>query len=264
MLRCGPSLVAILVRGRWRVIAIRRCAAVLSPLLVWGLLAGCTNVVNGSMRPAAGLAPHPILGSSVSQVLLDGAELSRTFGQGFVVDPNQPSATGGRELLRGNAMTPPQCGGVATMLISDGYAGSYVRDVAVGNWLYSGPNPAVIMVHEAVVGMPTNSAANDTFTAMAQQWGRCDDASTTIGGDANFTFHVGHIEHKDSVLSAPVDQISSYMTLAQGRAIGVRVNCIVEVEIVYYGRDDRDSPSHQTPTAANVAHLLMDKISALT
>jgi hypothetical protein len=86
----------------------------------------------------------------------------------------------------------------------------------------------------------------------------------TIGGDDNFTSRVGEVQEKDSVLAAAVDDLSSYMMLPEARAIGVRVNCILEVEVIYFGRKDRDGSARHTPTAVNVARLLMDKVSSLT
>jgi PknH-like extracellular domain len=264
MIMCGPlsDAVFVLVLGV-RLIAITRgYASALSILLLLGSASGCTVVVDGWTRPAPGLAPRPLTGNNVRQVLLDSAELSRTFGQPFTSYPNLPPESGGGELLQGDAYTPPQCGGVPTMLLTDSYAGSDVRDVARESWLNSGPNPAVISVHEAVVGLPTTAAADVQFTELAQQWARCDGATITIGGDANYTFRVGHVEERNSVLATNVDHISSYMMIPAARAIGVRVNCIVEVEVIYYGREYRDGSAHHTPTAADLIRLLTDKVSA--
>lgn len=252
------------VWARKRLSAVGRGYAwALSMLFVVGLATGCAVVVGGSVRPAPGLVPRALTGRVVAQALLDSAELARAFGQSFKSDPNQPGATGGRELLQGNAQTPPECGGVVNLLLKDTYVGSDVREVAANNWMYSGPNPAAITVHEAVVALPTAQAADAQFAAVAQQWSRCNGASMTVGGDPNFTSRVGTIQEKDSVLATPVDDISSYMTMPEARAVGVRVNCIVEVKVIYYGRQDRDKPDHRTPTAADIAHLLMHKVSSL-
>jgi hypothetical protein len=264
MTSCAPSWVAVFVAEHGvKLIAIRRgFASALALLLVSGAATGCTSVVGGSMRPAPGLAPRPLTGPGVQQALLDAAALSRAFGQSFTADPDTPTQTGGAELLQANAMTPPDCGGVSMMLLGDTYAGSQVRDVASESWLYASRNPAVIIFHEAVVALPSVGAAAARFAALQRQWARCDGASMTIGGDANYTFNVGHVEDKDSVLSAPVDHVSGYMLLPAGRAIGVRVNCLVEVDVVYFGPEFRDGSSRHTPSAADAAHLLMDNVSA--
>jgi hypothetical protein len=86
----------------------------------------------------------------------------------------------------------------------------------------------------------------------------------TIGGDPEYTSRVGDVQDKDSVLSAPVDDISSSMTLAEARAIGVRVNCILEVKVMYFGLEDRDSSARKAQTPADLARLLMNKVSSLT
>lgn len=232
-------------------------------LLVAALTAGCTAIVGGAARPAPGLAPRPLTGHAVEQVLLDNAELDRAFGQSFKTDPDQPAATGGSELLQGNAQTPPGCGGVVDLLLKDSYAGSDVRAIATSNWMYSSPSPAAVALQEAVVTLPDAHAADAAFDALGHQWSPCSGASMTIGGDPNFTSRVGTVQEKDSVLAAPVDDVSSYMVLAEGRAVGVRVNCILEVKVVYFASDDRDGSSRHIPTAADVAHLLMQKVSSL-
>jgi hypothetical protein len=53
------------------------------------------------------------------------------------------------------------------------------------------------------------------------------------------------------------------MMLPEARAVGVRVNCILEVKVVYFGRKDRDGSVRHTPGVADVAHLLMRKVSSL-
>ncbi len=233
-------------------------------LLVMGLASGCTLVVDGSTRPAPGLVPRPLAGRSVAKALLESAELSQAFEQLFKADPNQPGAAGGSELLEENVQTPPDCGGVATMLLKDSYGGTDVREVARENWLYSGLNPSVIILQEAVVALPTAQAADAEFARLERQWSRCSGASMTIAGDDNFTSRVGEVQEKDSVLAAAVDDLSRYMMMPEARAIGVRVNCILEVKVIYFGTSDRDGSAHHTPSAADVAQLLMDKVSLLS
>jgi hypothetical protein len=242
----------------------RGYASALWVLLVLGSATGCSVVVGGSMRPAPGLAPRPLTGHSVRQVLLDSAELSQAFGQSFTVDLNFPPESGGAELLGVNVDTPPECGGVAMMLLKESYADSDVRDVAHKSWLNSSPHPVVMAVQEAVVALPTATAADAQFAALARQWGRCNGASMTIAGDDNFTFRVNHIQEEDSVLAATVDHLGRSVMIPAAQAIGVRVNCIIEVEIVYYGRGHRDGSAGHTPTAADTARLLMNKVSSLS
>ncbi|HTQ16287.1 sensor domain-containing protein [Mycobacterium sp.] len=234
-------------------------------LLVLAAATGCTAVVNGSVRPAPGLSPRPLTGRSVQQVLLDPAELSRVFGQSFAADPNSPPESG-PGALHVNVFSPPECGGVANVLIKDSYAGSDVRDVAGERWWNSAPDeqhPPVISVHEAVVALPSARAADARFAALAKQWRGCNGRSTTIGGDVNFTFKISHVQEKDSLVAANVDDASTYMTVPGARAVGVRVNCIIEVEVVFFSRRTDDGARH-TPSAADVARLMMDRVSSLS
>lgn len=235
-----------------------------SLLLVAGFATGCTAIVGGAARPAPGLVPRPLTGREVERALLDNAELNRAFGQSFKTDPDQPGGFGGSELLQENAQTPPDCGGVVDPLLKDSYAGSEVRAVATSDWMYSSPNPAAIAVQEAVVALPDARAADAAFSALARRWRSCGGATMTIGGDPNFTSRVGSIAEKNSVLSAPIDDISSYMTMPEARAVGVRVNCLLEVKVVYYASADRDGSSAHTATAVDVAQLLMQKVISLT
>jgi hypothetical protein len=231
------------------------CVAV---LVVLSAATGCTRVVEGSLRPAAGLAPRPLHRADIQKALLGEAELGRLFGQSFVTDPDLPPASGGPDLLQANVYAPPQCGGVADILIDDMYSGAQVRDVTRDDWLDSGDNPVVIAAHEAVVGLPTTAAAATHFDSLTRRWRACDGASTTIDGDANFTFRISHIDDRNSVLAADVDHVSDEVTIAGTRAVGVRANCIVEVDLIYY---DRDKAGRQVPTAADVAHRIMDKVT---
>lgn len=150
------------------------------------------------------------------------------------------------------------------MLLKDSYAGADVRKIVRENWLYSGQHPAAIIVQEAAVALPTAQAASTQFAAMEREWSRCSGATMTIGGDPEYTSRVGDVQDKDSVLAAPVDDISSTMTLAEARAVGVRVNCILEIKVMYFGLEDRDGSARKTPTPADLARLIMDKVSSLT
>jgi hypothetical protein len=52
----------------------------------------------------------------------------------------------------------------------------------------------------------------------------------------------------------------------QARAIGVRLNCIVEVEIVFFGDRQATDPGSATPdtSAVDVAQAMMEKVSTLS
>ncbi len=228
-------------------------------LLVLGAATGCTDVVGGSVRPAPGLVPRPLAGHTVQQVLLDDTALSRVFGQPFEPDRNWPAQSGGSEVLTAKSGAAAECDSVPRMLLKNSYAGADVRDVVRESWWNSGSyeqHMAVISVHEGVVAFPAARAAYAQFTAFAQQWRRCSGVSVDFG-DNYFTFDIGQVQEKDSVLLAFFGQRGS-TTVPSERAIGVRANCIVEVDVAFFGIEQN------TPTAADVARLMMDKVSSLS
>jgi hypothetical protein len=52
----------------------------------------------------------------------------------------------------------------------------------------------------------------------------------------------------------------------QARAVGVRFNCIVEVEVVFFGDRRASDPGSASPdtSAVDIAHAMMDKVSELS
>jgi PknH-like extracellular domain len=51
----------------------------------------------------------------------------------------------------------------------------------------------------------------------------------------------------------------------QARAIGIRSNCLVEVQVVFFGgrRSSDPGSADVNSSAIDVAHVLMDRVSAL-
>jgi hypothetical protein len=80
------------VRSQWCAVA-----ALLAALLA----TGCTATTSGKVVPAPNLAPRPLTGSTIKQVLLDGAALSKLTNQPFqTVPPYPPGVRGQREVER--------------------------------------------------------------------------------------------------------------------------------------------------------------------
>lgn len=235
----------------------------LSVLVVAVIAGGCTTIVDGSAHPGRGMTPRPLSGSAVGSALLDRAELQRAYGQAFEPDTDFPDSTGGAELFMPNVQTPPRCAGVAGVLVNDSYKGTAVREIVSRHWKNTERYPKALLIHEAIVTLPTARDAAAQFATMATQWKQCGGASMTIGGNPNFTSRIGAVEEINSVLSAAVDDVSSYMVLPEERALGVRVNCLIELKVIYMGDEDRDGTGHRTPAIADIAHLIMDKVSAL-
>lgn len=65
----------------------------------------------------------------------------------------------------------------------------------------------------------------------------------------------------NSVLAATVEVTQDDMPRQTARALGVRVNCIVEVALLMTPESGSTDPD---TSAIDVAHLMMDKVSELS
>jgi len=239
-------------------VASHRVGRIVLPLLVVLLAAACTRVVDGTVRPARGLSPRPLNGQTVRQVLLDDTELFKLIGQRFKSKAELPPRFGGRELLFGLDASPSECAGVVFALDKSSYGTADVSTVAQESWWTVGVRGAkVISVSESVVALPTAVAAGALFAKFTQEWNRCNGATVTAhfpsGGGPSAT--ISDVRAADSVLAATVE--SSY-TITSARAVGARVNCLVEVDVAFF------IDHHPDGTAADVAHRMMDKVSGLS
>src|ERR1700721_3767457 len=127
---------------------------------------------------------------------------------------------------------PDECAGVAHMLIRGAYSGSDVQGVGTEMWCDSRPDEqghAVIFVQEAVVALPTMTAADAVFAKFTEQWRHCVGASVIFVGSVNDD--ISDVRAIDSVLVASVRRRIGDATIREARAIGVRVNRLVEVAV---------------------------------
>jgi hypothetical protein len=229
-------------------------------LVALPLAAGCMAVVDGTPHPSRGLTPRPLIGQTVKQVLLDDSEVSKIIGQPFTSKADLPPRFGGRELIFGLPASPSQCAGVAYELHQSSYATADVRTVAQESWWTVGVRDAkVIDVSEAVVALPTAAAADALFAKFTQAWNLCNGTAVTSlfpsGGGGRAT--ISDVRVRDSVLAATVETGTSF-TITSARAVGVRVNCLVEVDVAFF--------ANQQPAGAavDIAHAMMNKISSLS
>jgi PknH-like extracellular domain len=137
-----------------------------------------------------------------------------------------------------------------------GYQAADIDNVAQESWRTAGVRGVkVIHVSEAVVALPTAAAADALFAKFTQEWNRCNDATVHLnfpsGGDP--TAAISDVRAADSVLVATVE---SFNTLISARAVGVGLNCLVEVDVAFF--------HHPDGTAADIAHRMMNKVSALS
>ncbi|WP_204806925.1 sensor domain-containing protein [Mycobacterium riyadhense] len=246
-----------------------RCCA---GLLVVLLATGCTAAIAGNPRPAPGLTPRPVAGETIKQVLLDDATLSKILNQPFKADSHLPPRFGGPEKLQTGfgVITPVECAGVSTMTVRSAYASADVKNVARESWWNAGGPAKVISVAEAVVALPTAADADALFAKFSEEWEGCNGKTATVEGSGlNFEDQVTDVRVANSVLAATVFVHLSGTPSGkrpEARAIGVRVNCLVEVEVTFFSTQ---SPSDQgsgdpNTSAIDIAHVMMDRITALS
>ncbi|QUR68237.1 sensor domain-containing protein [Mycobacterium spongiae] len=242
-------------------------------VLVAALATGCTAVITGTAYPAPGMKPRPLAGSIIKEVLLDGTALSRMLDQPFAADPELPPRFGGSDELSGAYVlsSPVECVGVVAMLQRAAYQSANVTHVARESWWDDGDSGKVISVDEAVVALPTAAEADALFTKFSQQWDTCDGTVLTLrSARLSFRDQIEDVRVANSVLAATVSEESTSGshsgTIPEARAIGVRVNCLVEVEVAFYSAHSQsDQGSGEVSTSAiDIARTMMEKISALS
>lgn len=235
------------------------------------LLGGCTTVVSGTVRPAAGLAPTPVAGIAVRQVLLDDAELSKLVGQPFHSDPNLPPRFGGLDELPDAwaAASPEDCIGTVVGGQKVVYDGGSVRDIAHEFWDSSNSEDSTLTgVGEAVIALGDTADADVLFEKFSRAWGQCDGVTVIRHGDGgDASGEVTDVSTGDTVLTATVrTTVDGEEGLRVTRAVAARVNCVVDVDVFWYaGEDDHsDAPPAGDTTAADLARAMLDKVRGLS
>jgi hypothetical protein len=243
-------------------------------LLGVGLLAtACTVITVGNAQSPPIVLPQAVTGQAVRQVLLGDQTLSRILQQLFVIDSRLPPQFGGPEALRGlGSASPANCLGVAEMLHGSVYPSGKVNDVAVENWRHADMSAKVTGVKEGVVSLPTTADANALFSSFAEQWQRCDGQAVVLP-DAVFKLRatVTNVQVAPSVLAGTVSVAFASSSpdegaILKGRAVGVRGNCLVEVEVDFFNTPN-GSPQGSGVTngaAIDIAQAMLDRVSALS
>jgi hypothetical protein len=245
-------------------------------MLVAALAAGCGGVVDGTAKPAPNLKPRPLSGDTVRRVLLDGDALSRMLSQPFAT--RKAVEFGGPDALsqKDETVSPANCLGVTAMLQKSVYQSAEVKDVASQSWWNNGDPAQVISVIEGVVALPSAAQAQALFAQFSQQWQQCNGTTTTEqNGPISTTIVISDVRVPDAskTIVAATNTATSVLPnmpplrpTPQARAIGVRLNCLVEVEVVFFGdRRPSDPGSGNLDTSGvDVARAMMDKVSALS
>lgn len=241
--------------------------------LVAALAVGCGAVVDGTAKPAPNLKPRPLAGETIRQVLLDGATLSQMLSQPFVAR-KQPEFGGPEKLYdTDRSVSPPGCLGVTAMLQKGVYQSADVTDVASESWWNNGEPAQVITVIEGVVTVPSAAQAEALFAKFSQQWLQCTGTTTTEHtGPISTTNNISDVRVANPIVAATNTATSVLPNLPplrptpQARAIGVGLNCLVEVDVVFFGgRRSSDPGSARVDTSAiDIAHAMLDKVGALS
>jgi hypothetical protein len=246
-------------------------AALLAVVL---LVAGCSGVVGGTARPAANLKARPLNGPTIKQVLLGDSALSRILNQSFRIDPRFPPRFGGPETLQDDgSASPVDCLGVASMLQQGVYQSGKVTHVAVETWRQAAMSMEVTNIKEGVVSLPTAADAQALFAEFSRQWRKCEGMTASLPESVfRLKAKTTNVQITDSVVAATVSigwgspSSDDEASIPSGRAVGVRGNCLVEVEVDFFNTSN--ASQHGTgdintiPT--DIAHAMMDKISALS
>jgi hypothetical protein len=239
-----------------------------------GLLAtACTVVTGGKAQAPPSVEPKPLIGEAITQVLVGDHTLSRILNQPFVIDSRLPPRFGGPEALQHvGSSSPGGCLGVAEMLHQSVYGASNVNDVAVEAWRHAARPAQLTSIKEGVVSLGTAAEAHALFARFAQQWQSCDGHTVSLP-DAVFRLkaEIANVQVAPSVLAGTVliafdSGHADPTAIPAGRAIGVRGNCLVEVEVDFFNASARalDGSSITNATAFDIAHLMMERVSALS
>jgi PknH-like extracellular domain len=242
-------------------------------LLVVMSVAGCAVTVNGSARPGANVAPRSLTGPTIKRVLVGHRGLSRILNQSFRIDPRFPPRFGGREALQDDGWdSPGDCLGVAATLQQGVYQSSNVKHVAIETWRHAAGSAAAIGVTEGVVSLPTAADAQALFAKFSQQWRKCDGTTIPLSGTVfRLKATTTNVQVVDSIVAASVStsfasRSSDSASIPAGRAIGVRGNCLVEVEVTFFGNTYPSGQGAADPhtSAVEIARNMLDKVAALS
>ena len=246
---------------------------IVAALLLAMSTAGCAVVVDGTARPAPGTAPRSLTGQTIKQVLLGHRALSRILNQSFKIDPRfRPRFGGPDALLDDGWLSPGDCLGVASMLQRAVYQSGKVRHVAVQTWRHAPKSVDMTSVKEGVVSLPSPAEAQALFGKFSQQWEQCDGTTMPLSGTVfRLKATVANAEVAESIVAATISmgfasRSSDSASLPSGRALGVRGNCLVEVEVAFFGNtqpSDRGAVDPQA-SAVDIAHEILDNVGALS
>jgi PknH-like extracellular domain len=241
-----------------------RAVALLSIGLVAG---GCTLVTGGKAQIPPRFIPRSVTGPTIAHVLVGDNTLSRILNQPFTIDARIPPRFGGPETLQGfGSDSPGACLGVAEMLHQSVYQSGKVNDVAVEAWRHAARSTELTGVKEGVVSLATPADANALFSRFSQQWQRCDGQELPLPDPVlRLTARISSVQVAPHVLAATLSITFAGASIPAGRAVGVRDNCLVEVEVDYFNASTASVQELSTikATSVRIAQIMMNKVSKL-
>lgn len=232
------------------------------------LLAGCTKVADGTVVAARGLQLGPISGADLQKVLPSESELENVLGESIPPDPDKPQVQGDLSdmadgLASESDASPHKCVGVIAELQRSIYQDTKMTEFASDRWKQpSGSSSDLTRVTTAVIAFPSTSDANEAFDDFAKQWKECDGTLVKIPIETDyFGDDISNVQNENSVVSADVEvtRSSNSIQWPNLRAIGVRANCLIEVELTFFG--GAAAPSKFQDTAITVTRSIMDRIA---
>ena len=125
---------------------------------------------------------------------------------------------------------------------------------------------------EGVVALPSAEQAQALFAKFPSQWQQCKGKTMTEQtGPISTTTVIGDVRVADSVVAATntatatLPNMPALQPTPQSRAIGVRLNCLVEVEVVFFGDRRPSDPGTGDPdtSATDIARAMMDRVSMI-
>ncbi len=127
-------------------------------------------------------------------------------------------------------------------------------------------------VGNGVVSLPTAADAAALFAKFSRQWQRCDGKTLPLSrGVFRLQVQANNVQAATSVLAASISIESNLLGLDSasvpaGRAIGLRGNCLIEVEVDFLNTSTpslRGSGVVDT-SALDIAQIMRDKVGALS
>lgn len=241
--------------------------------LILLLATGCSATVGGAARPAPNLAPRSVHGQILNRVLVGKSALSRIVRQPMELDPRYPPVSGRPPLPLGDSDWFQNCLGVAVIMQGAAYRSADVQDVALETWRPVGPSPAAVTgVKEAAISLPTAADANALFATFSRQWQGCEGKTVPVAGGAlPLKVKVSHVQSAGSVVAATISMhwnapVMFAPAIPAARAIGVRDNCLIEVEVDFLDTlsASREGSGDVNTSALDIAQVMRDKVTALS